>query len=125
MARHTATAPLLAILLCPLAPAPVAAQDGDPAAPPTDEINVNIARVKQRLESQADDAPNYLLQLEYQLLVYGDLPEINPFEGFDIRHGPVPFGRPTHQDLMRSWTPGALRSETIPLIPLLRWTFDR
>ena len=125
MATHTLIAPLLAILISPLAPTSVAAQDLDPAPLPTEEIQVNIARVKERLEAQPDDGAGVLLRLEYQLLVYGDLLEINPFEGFDVRHGPVPYGVPTHQELLNSMTPGELRSETIPLIPLLRWTFGR
>ena len=66
-----------------------------------------------------------LLRLEYRLSVYGVAPEIELLQGFDTQHGAVPFGGPTHADFIDMWEPKEFKAPTIPLMPLLRWTFGR
>jgi hypothetical protein len=125
------TAMLLVSAVGLILPAVSAAQDlavaaagvGDSAEP---VVSLNLARVKRGLALlQEREGAGSLLRLEYRLSVYGVAPKIELLQGFDIQHGAVPFGGPTHADFMNMWEPKEFKAPTIPLMPLLRWTFGR
>lgn len=91
---------------------------------PTLALNVN--RIKHHLaQSQAHEQSDSVFRLEYRLSVFGVAPPIDFLEDFDIEYGAVPFGAPMHTDFMNLWTPKGFRGPTIPLMPLIRWTFGR
>ena len=122
--------PALALVL----PAVSAAQDVDVAASadvddlkaPEPAMAFNLGRVRHRLAlSLAREESGSLLHLEYQLSVYGVAPPIEFLQGFDVNHGAVPFGGPTHTDFQDFWTPREFRAPAVPLMPLIRWTFGR
>ena len=115
-------------------PAVSAAQDGVNAASAgiedtaSDEPSValNLDRIKYGLaRAQADDDPITGLRLSYRLSVFGVAPPIDFLQGFDTHYGGVPFGSPTHADFQDLWTPKEFRAPTVPLMPLIRWTFGR
>jgi hypothetical protein len=125
------TALLLVSAVGLILPAVSAAQDlavadagvGDSAEP---VVSLNLARVKHRLAlSRAREDTGSLLRLEYRLSVFGVAPEIELLQGFDTQYGAVPFGGPTHADFRDLWEPKEFRAPTIPLMPILRWTFGR
>ena len=118
-----------------------AAGVGDSAEP---VVSLNLARVKRGLALLRErEGSGSLLRLEYRLSVYGVAPEIELLQGFDTQHGAVPFGGPTHAvrvavdrrsgqprgfchaDFIDMWEPKEFKAPTIPLMPLLRWTFGR
>ena len=89
-------------------------------------VSLNLARVKRGLALLRErEGSGSLLRLEYRLSVYGVAPEIELLQGFDTQHGAVPFGGPTHADFIDMWEPKEFKAPTIPLMPLLRWTFGR
>ena len=106
-AAPTAIADLL------LGPPPVAAgsgQEADPAAPlPAVELPINLERVKRGLEAlPSSEEARSRLKLEFYVNVYARAPRIDPLEGFDIHRGLVPYGAPSHAEMMRQWTPQGL-----------------
>ena len=123
MCRHTRVALILIVLLNGLPSLVGAAQDGQTTMVAQEEGRINLDRLRRRLEALPAEGVDSFLRLEYRLSVYAKAPEINPLEGFDTRNGEVPYGLPTHRDLQNSWTPEGFNTPTIPLTPLLRWTW--
>lgn len=123
MCRHTRVALILIVLLNGLPSLVGAAQDGQTTMVAQEEVRINLDRLRRRLEALPAEGVDSFLRLEYRLSVYAKAPEINPLEGFDTRNGEVPYGLPTHRDLQNSWTPEGFNTPTIPLTPLLRWTW--
>ena len=123
MCRHTRVALILIVLLNGLPSLVGAAQDGQTTVVAQEEVRINLDRLRRRLEALPAEGVDSFLRLEYRLSVYAKAPEINPLEGFDTRNGEVPYGLPTHRDLQNSWTPEGFNTPTIPLTPLLRWTW--
>jgi hypothetical protein len=83
-----------------------------PAAAANGELPVSLNRIKRELDktgprerSTADG-----LRLNYYLDVYGKLPSLEMFRGFDLQFGPVPFGGPTHTEFLQLVTPQEFRS---------------
>lgn len=132
--RTVGTILSIAAVLVLALPGASAAQDGVSPTSSTVEdtasnetvATLNLARIKYRLaQAQAQDQSIEGLRLEYQLSVFGVAPAIEFLQGFDIEYGGVPFGAPTHADFVDRWTPREFRAPTVPLMPLIRWTFGR
>ena len=125
------TALLLVSAVGLILPAASAAQDlavaaagvGDSAEP---VVALNLTRVKHRLALLRErEGPGSLFRLDYRLSVFGVAPKIELLQRFDTQYGAVPFGGPTHADFIDMWEPKEFRAPTIPLMPVLRWTFGR
>ena len=125
----TVRAALFLVAAVMLLPADSAAQKLDETATGTLDgptVALNLGRIKYHLAlSQVREESASLLRLEYRLSVYGVAPPIEFLEGFDTQYGAVPFGAPTHADFLNLWTPREFRAPTVPLMPLIRWTFGQ
>ncbi|MDA1094128.1 MAG: hypothetical protein O3A25_12790 [Acidobacteria bacterium] len=98
----------------------------DDAAPDEPSVALNLSRIRYQLARvQATEASISGLRFEYQLSVFGVAPPIEILRGFDTRYGGIPFGSPTHADFENLWVPREFRAPTVPLMPLIRWTFGR
>ena len=81
---------------------------------PAEERPVSLQRIKRKL-AQLGPAQSSLLRLDYYVEVYGRAPKIDVLQAFDVHSGPVPYGAPTHAELVSLILPP--ESPTPPLLP--------
>jgi hypothetical protein len=93
-------------------PAPGAAPQ---AVPSIDSLGLSFARIKRGLRIQQPSTASTPLKLEYYVEVQGLAPPIPIFRPGELTTGPVPYGAPTHSDMMRHVTPEAFKSPRIPV----------
>ena len=105
-------------------PRPQASTGGNPDLLRAEELPVSLARIRRKLE-QAPPSHASLLRLDVYVEVVGKAPAFHIFEGVDLQAGPVPYGAPTHSDLIRHVTPEEFRSPSVPLVApvmaLFKW----
>ena len=82
---------------------------------PAEELSVSLERIKQKL-AQLGPAQSSLWRLDYYVEVYGRAPKIDVLQAFDVHSGPVPYGAPTHAELLSLILPP--ESPTPPLLLL-------
>jgi len=126
---------LLAILIG-LQPAAVRAQQGPVAPPPppsVEALGMSFERIKRELRVLPPSTAKTPLKLEYYVEVQGLMPPLPLFKPGELTTGPVPFGAPTHRDMMDHVTPEAFKSGTVPvsslaimgIVKLLQWEAQR
>jgi hypothetical protein len=83
-------------------------------------MGVSLSRIARglRVADSTEQQSGTGLKLEFRIQVYGQAPKINVLEGFNTRIGPVPYGAPTHSDMMDLWTPRAYRQSAFPISAL-------
>jgi hypothetical protein len=99
-------------------PAGAAAQPG-PTVDPT-KMGVDLSRIKRELaEAQAaeEEHGDDPLRLRVRVEVVGTAPKIDFLEGFKA-DGPVPYGPPTHDEVLDVLTPQEIRSPVVPFYSL-------
>ncbi len=99
-------------------PRPQASTGGNPDLLRAEELPVSLARIRRKL-AQAPPSHASLLRLDLYVEVVGKAPAFHIFEGFDLHTGPVPYGAPTHSDMIRHVTPEEFRTPGISLAPVL------
>jgi hypothetical protein len=98
-------------------PAGMFAQDGQTVD--VSKMGVDLSRIKRELaqaqtqEATSDDP----LRLKFVVEVVGIAPRIDLLEGFSVE-GAVPYGPPTHQEVLDQLTPQEYRSPVIPFYSL-------
>jgi len=119
---------LTAVLLLSLvhsARASDGAPDGQPS--PGSQVDVsrlpiNIARIHRQLRQTTVREERDGLNLRYIVDVFGQAPRLELFTKKDnLRDGAVPFGAPTHQDMLNMMTPQEYRAPAADFGSLLRW----
>ena len=106
---------------------PVFAQD----APASGEVNVKLLpislhRIQRELQQSASTESHECLRLRYQIDVYGRAPAIELFtEADNLRNGPVPYGAPTHRQMLEMMTPQEFRAPVADFSTFMRWLADR
>ena len=105
-------------------PRPQVSTGGNPDLLRAEEFPVSLARIRRKL-AQAPPSHASLLRLDVYVDVVGKAPAFHIFEGVDLQVGPVPYGAPTHSDLIRHVTPEEFRSPSVPLVApvmaLFKW----
>lgn len=92
-----------------------------------DRLPVSFERIKQQLETLRPSTSESFsqLRLNVRIEVYGRAPRMAFLEtGFDPLIGPVPYGGPTHNEMLEIVTPREFRTPAIPLMSLdalLKW----
>lgn len=125
MRRNTVWA--LAALLV-VAPAAALAQDTPPAQPPAaseapvvdaSKLGVSLSRIRRELAQAASEESGGEdpLRLQFRVQVIGTAPPIDFLEGFAVS-GPLPYGAPTHQEVLNVLTPQEYRSPVVPIYGL-------
>jgi hypothetical protein len=81
------------------------------------ELPVSLDRIQRQLAqtSRSTDDP---LRLRYYVEVYGTLPPLVLFEKADLESAAVPYGGPTHRDMLYQITPEEFRSPPADLTSL-------
>ncbi len=92
---------------------------------PAEELPVSLERIKRK-QAQVGSAQSSLLRLDYYVEVYGRAPKIGVLQDFDVHSGPVPYGAPTHAELLSLNLPPESRTPPLLLIPgidIIGWIF--
>jgi hypothetical protein len=80
-----------------------------------DALGISFARIKRGLRVLPPSTASTPLKLEYYVEVQGLAPPIPIFRPGELTTGPVPYGAPTHADMMSHVTPEAFKSPRIPV----------
>jgi hypothetical protein len=96
-------------------------QDGTESVDPA-KLGVSLDRIRRELrqaeikEHSGDDP----LKLEFTVEVFGTAPKITLLDNFPLT-GPVPYGGPTHGEVLEFLTPKEYRSPVIPFSTIAYW----
>jgi hypothetical protein len=112
-------------------PPPAPAQNQPP--PSFDALGVSFERIKRGLRLTPASTAKTPLRLEFYVEVQGMAPPILLFQPGELATGPVPYGAPTHSDVLELFTPIEFRSPTVPissiaimgLAKLIQWETNR
>jgi hypothetical protein len=88
-------------------------QESAPAAPAVDvsRLPVNMERIQRKLRQASVREERDGLNLKYMVDVFGLAPPIQFFAPReDLRNGPVPYGAPTHRQMIEAVTPQEYRA---------------
>ncbi len=106
--------------------APAAAQETPATSVDVDRLPVDVSRIQRQLQRQAEVEQREGLNLRYSLHVYGVAPRLQFFTKEDnLTTGPVPWGAPTHQEIINHITPQEYRALFADFSALFRWLADR
>jgi hypothetical protein len=99
-------------------------KEADEPVRPVDasKLGVSLDRIRRELrqaeiEEQQSDGP---LNFRFTVEVYGTAPRIDLLEDFPLT-GPVPYGGPTHREVVEFLTPQAYRMPVVPFSALGVW----
>ena len=90
-------------------------------------LPLNVQRIHRELRQSATVREDHDgLSLRYQIEVYGLAPELKLFTPEDnLTTGPVPYGAPTHQEIIEHVTPQEFRSPVMDFNALFRWLGEK
>jgi len=131
MVRHTGLAVLLIIGLAPGVRAQQPAPESRPASAETavdvSRLPINLNRIHRELRQTTEIEERTGLNLHYVIDVYGAAPRINVLDPKrdNLVSGPVPYGVPTHQQMLEVMTPKEFRSPAMDFSALARWLSDK
>ena len=106
--------------------AAAAAQERPARDVDVDRLPIDMSKIQRELQRQADTEQREGLNLRYNLHVYGVAPRLQLFaEDEDLTTGPVPWGAPTHREMIEHVTPQEFRAPFADFGALFRWLADR
>ena len=101
---------------------PAAAQ----SAVDVSKLPVNVERIQRQLRQSTVREERDGLKLRYIVDVFGQAPRIELFtEQENLQNGPVPYGAPTHQQMIEAITPREYRAPAADFGALFRWVADK
>jgi len=109
---------LVAFLLSALIAFPPAILAQEPQPADVSKMGVSLSRIKRELVQAQEEAqdPN-TLKLTFTVQVIGTAPKIDLLEGFAVE-GPVPYGPPTHREVLDVLTPQEHSGQAFPILGL-------
>jgi hypothetical protein len=129
---------LAAVALLVVLPGAAAAQGQAPApqprtAPTVDESAIDVSklpldlrRIERELERSRDREEFANMRLRTSVEVFGRAPQIEFFApNENLSTGPVPWGAPTHQQMLDIMTPQEFRAPAMDFGAFLRWLQDK
>lgn len=105
---------------------PAAAQQSAPepvAAAETNRLPVSLDRIKRRLAATREAQAGQIraLRLDVHVDVYARAPAIEVLGDLELESESVPFGAPTHMEMLHAVTPREWRPRAISTGNLLSW----
>ena len=90
-------------------------------------LPINIERIRRELTvALSDHEQREGLNLHYQIEVFGRAPAIKLFTAADnLKNGPVPYGAPTHREMVDQMTPQEFRAPIMDFSALFKWLADK
>lgn len=87
-----------------------------------DRLPISVLRIQRQLRHATVREERDGLKLRYFVDVYGQAPPIELFiKGENLVTGPVPYGAPTHQEILNVITPQEFRAPVMDFRALLDW----
>jgi hypothetical protein len=104
-----------------------------PATPTTGEAQVNVdrlpldlARLERQLRTPVERENWDGFKLNYTVEVFGKAPRLQFFERQDVLPGgPIPYGAPTHREMVDVMTPREYRAPAADLSSFMRWLQEK
>jgi hypothetical protein len=91
-----------------------------------DRLPLDLGRIQRELRRTPDSESREALKLRYFLQIYGTAPQLKIFTETDnLAHGPVPYGAPTHQEMLNVMTPQEFRTPVMDFSSLFRWASEQ
>jgi hypothetical protein len=91
-----------------------------------DRLPIDLERIHRQLQQSTVREEHEGLRLRYVVDVYGKAPPIVLFgPDADLVYGPVPYGAPTHKEMIEHVTPKEYRAPAADLAALARWLAER
>lgn len=98
--------------------------DGEPVD--VSRLPLNLERIQRELRQSTIREERHGLNLRYVVEVYGQAPPLILFgPDDDLVYGPVPYGAPTHKEMIEHVTPKEYRAPAADFSALLRWLAER
>ena len=125
---------IVALLVMGLAPAAWAQGlperlDGVPLEPPPVDVSklpIDLQRLHRELRQTTVREEREGLNLRYVIEVFGQAPRLLFFTREDnLVTGPVPYGAPTHREIVEHITPKEYRAPAADFSALVRWLAER
>jgi hypothetical protein len=89
-------------------------------------LPIDLAKITRQLRQTQSTELHNGLHIRYSIDVYGAAPRIEFFTKQDnLQTGPVPYGAPTHREMINQVTPQEFRAPIADFSALLRWLGDR
>ena len=89
-------------------------------------LPIDLNKVTQQLRQSAATESRNGLHIRYTVDVYGQAPAIELFTKQDnLVSGPVPYGAPSHQDMIDQVTPIEYRAPYADVSNLIQWLRDK
>jgi hypothetical protein len=89
-------------------------------------LPINLEKIQRELRQSSDRQEHQGLNIRYIVDVYGQAPPIVIFGPEDnLVNGPVPYGAPTHREMIERVTPQEYRAPPADLNALFRWLVER
>jgi hypothetical protein len=88
---------------------------------------VDLRRIQRALRQSTERQDSNGLNIRYIIDVYGTAPRIEILDPKtdNLRMGPVPYGAPTHQQMLDVMTPQEFRAPAADFSSLMRWLQNR
>ena len=127
--RHSGLAALL-IFACATLAGAQEVRPSSAATPPSvnvERLPVSLSRIQRALRESAEREERNGLNIRYIIDVYGTAPRIDILDPKtdNLRVGPVPYGAPTHQQMLEIMTPQEFRAPVMDFSALMRWFQER
>ena len=128
---HLKRASLIGLLIIGVAQAAAAQQKSADVSRVSTSVDVNrlpidLAKITRQLRQTQSTESRNGLHIRYTIDVYGAAPRIEFFTKEDnLQTGPVPYGGPTHREMINQVTPQEFRAPIADFSALLRWLADR
>ena len=89
-------------------------------------LPLNLDRIQRGLRQSVIRDESQGLNIRYVVDVYGQAPPLVIFRPEDdLVNGPVPYGAPTHREMIEHVTPKEYRAPAADFSALLRWLAER
>ena len=89
-------------------------------------LPISLHRIHRELQQSSSTESREGLRLRYQIDVYGRAPAIEFFTREDnLRNGPVPYGAPTHTQMLEMMTPQEFRAPAMDFTSFMRWLANK
>jgi hypothetical protein len=89
-------------------------------------LPIDLAKIQRQLRVTESTDSRTALHIRYTVDVYGQAPRMQLFTKEDnLVSGPVPYGAPTHHEMIYQVTPIEFQSPVMDVSALLRWLTDK
>jgi hypothetical protein len=89
-------------------------------------LPIDLSKITRELRQTPGTESHTALHIRYTIDVYGSAPRLSLYTKDDnLVSGPVPYGAPSHRDMLNEMTPVEFRAPVMDFNALLRWLTDK